>query len=685
MGTTSSLTRRFARDERGVFAVIFGLTAIVLVALAGAVVDFVSLQQSRTTTQVALDAAALALQPRILEPSYNVAEIQTLAQNLVNERLAASGRDDITAVVDTPIIDVANGSLLLEASIQSPTIFVALVGVNRLDARLRSEATRRALALEVAMVLDNSGSMANESRMTNLKSAATCATNILLFDAVDASCNPTAGAAAAEDTRIALVPFTMFVNVGNGNANASWIDRTGASPLHNDNFDNDGDEDTLPSSTPNRFDLFTATGQAWRGCVEARPHRPTSGSTGFLDTDDTVPVSGDTLFVPLFSPDMTRGFANNYLSDGTEVDNNGNPTPLAYPASCDRPSNSSAQCTQTQLRTTCNSSMNNIGCTTQNAGAGSPSGNINFNSNTIYSGARYGAHSDSCSCRTFSSWSGWTRAPGSPTSGNNQTWQRTRNCSGGGYIPMGLSAREAQERVCKYYQPSNASNFTFSFGPNADCTRTAILPLTDNAVTVRSTIAGMTAEGGTNIHEGTVWGLRVLSPTEPFTQGAVYNEATAKFMIVMTDGENTAYNLSNHCGNTQRALTGNCYNSAYGFPYNSANSSTTSTSGGNVLRMGAFSPPVATGGVGTANATLVTQMNERLLQTCTNAKAAGITIYTIGLATDTVSQSTQQVVEDMLLACSSGPEYAYLPESPSDLTQVFRDIAGQLAQLRLAQ
>jgi len=669
MGTTSSLTRRFARDERGVFAVIFGLTAIVLVALAGAVVDFVSLQQSRTTTQVALDAAALALQPRILQPTYNVAEIQTLAQDLVDERLAASGRGDITAVVDMPIVDVANGSLLLEASIQSPTIFVALVGVNRLDARLRSEATRRALAIEVAMVLDNSGSMANESRMTNLKLAATCATNILLFDAVDAACNPTAGAAAAEDTRIALVPFTMFVNVGNGNANASWIDRTGSSPIHNDNFDNDGDEDTLPSSTPNRFDLFTATGQAWRGCVEARPHRATSGSTGFLDTDDTVPVSGDTLFVPLFSPDLVDGVGgNSYLSDSPTV--------------CNRPSTGGAQCAGAQLRTSCNSTMTNGSCTTQSATATPTGGSVNYTDSTLYPNAYYGARPDSCTCPTWSSWSSWSQISGS---GSNRTFQRTRNCVGGGYTPTGLSNRELQERVCKYYQPSNASNFTFSFGPNADCTRTAILPLTDNAVTVRATIAGMTAEGGTNIHEGTVWGLRVLSPTEPFTQGAIYNEATAKFMIVMTDGENTAYNLSSHCGSTQRDLNGNCYNSAYGFPYNSANSSTTSTSGGNVVRMGAFSPPVATGGVGTPNTTLVTQMNQRLLQTCANAKAAGITIYTIGLATETVSQSTQQVVEDMLATCSSGAGYAYLPESPSELTQVFRDIAGQLAQLRLAQ
>jgi len=37
-----NITIRFLTDERGVFAVIFGILAIVLVAVGGAAVDFVS-------------------------------------------------------------------------------------------------------------------------------------------------------------------------------------------------------------------------------------------------------------------------------------------------------------------------------------------------------------------------------------------------------------------------------------------------------------------------------------------------------------------------------------------------------------------------------------------------------------------------------------------------------------------
>ena len=59
------LLNRFRADERGVFAVVFGLMAIVLVAMAGAAVDYTSLENARARTQIALDSAALGLQPKI--------------------------------------------------------------------------------------------------------------------------------------------------------------------------------------------------------------------------------------------------------------------------------------------------------------------------------------------------------------------------------------------------------------------------------------------------------------------------------------------------------------------------------------------------------------------------------------------------------------------------------------------
>lgn len=651
--------RRFARDERGAFAIMFGVMAIVLVALGGAVVDYVTLEQGRNRAQLALDAAALALQPSVFESDFSADQVQTLAQAFVNERVG-NNSVQITTTTGNP----EEGSLYFRARITVPTIFVALVGVHELNANMESEATRKKLALEVVMVLDNSGSMKDHNRMDYLKLAARCATNTLFYDAVvdDAAnsntCVPAPDAALVENVKIGVVPFTMYVNVGPSNKNSGWIDVNARSPIHDDNFDNDDNQATLPTTLPTRFQLFDALGEDWRGCVEARPHIK-SGTlpTEYLDTDDTDVTTGATYFVPLFSPDMVDSIGgNNYVADSPQV--------------CDRPAENGTKCTVRKRRTGCNASMSNSSCTTTILQAEPSGGSVNFTSTSRYPHGTYGARPSTCDCRNAPT--NWTQTGGS---NNNRTFELSYSCSNVGYIPTGLSDRVLQERICKYWGGFSASS-NFSRGPNAECTRTAILPLTSTPATVITTIDSMVAEGGTNIHEGTAWGFRALSPTAPFTEGAPYDEATSKVMIVMTDGENTAYNLSNYCGSAMRNLDGSCYNSAYGFPYNSKNTSTTSSSGGNVERLGQL---------GTSNADLVTAMNERTAQSCTNAKAAGIKIYTIGLSTDKSEQSTPEVVRAMLRACASAPDMAYFPDRPSELKAVFASIANELSALRLVR
>ncbi len=622
MRRTLHLITRFGRDERGVFAVIFGVLAIVLVAMAGAVVDFVSLQQSRTTTQVALDAAALALQPEIFE-DHDPQDIRQRAQALVRERLGASGRQDIIATVDGIDIDVDDGSLRLEAHVTAPTIFVALVGVNQLDARIVSEATRRKLALEVVMVLDNSGSMTTGNRMTHLKTAAACATNILMMG----NCNPTGAETPLEDVMIGIVPFTTLVNVGASLANESWVDRTGAAPKTRDNFDDDHDPATPFNGPIDRIALMNQmNGATWQGCFEAReyPH----------STRDTPPdpAQPETLFTPAFNPDEpdSGGYQVSYLPD--------------TPPSCDRPAGT---CSFVERRTRCNASRNNSSCTAATIVRSTPSGTQNAFVRVGNQQVWVGPHSPECSCRN-PSYGQWEQTGGS---GNNRTFERAGTCSNG-YVPR-YSERIMQERLCKYTNATvtNLSNYLRT--PNAGCPTATILPLTENRASVLSSINAMRAEGGTNIHQGTMWGFHVISPGEPFAQGGPYDEATSKVMIVMTDGENTFYTRSNQ-NNAQ-------FLQAYGYPYNQREGTMSST-----------------------NNSMARRMNTLLLETCQNAKAAGITVYTIGLAIDEVTQITEAEARQLLQDCATAADYAYFPRQPSELVDVFEAIAGQLAQLRLA-
>jgi len=198
-----NLFDRFRRDESGAFAMIFAVMAIVLIATAGATVDFTEMQQARTRAQVALDAAALALQPSIYTDTS--ISIQNKAQALLTNRLA----DGVTtwpscnvtsplnkppcATVATPSINTTNGVLTLTANMIVPLNFVSMLGMQSMTAQVMATSTRKKLGLEVAMVLDNSGSMnftmgynsnvggGLATRMDTLHSAATCATNILFY------------------------------------------------------------------------------------------------------------------------------------------------------------------------------------------------------------------------------------------------------------------------------------------------------------------------------------------------------------------------------------------------------------------------------------------------------------------------------------------------------------------------
>ena len=212
------------------------------------------------------------------------------------------------------------------------------------------------------------------------------------------------------------------------------------------------------------------------------------------------------------------------------------------------------------------------------------------------------------------------------------------------YLSYYASDREHQERLCKY----SGSIDPYAWGPNFDCPAAATLPLSATKQSVLNAINAMSAGGATNIHQGAIWGFRLLSPSEPFSEGRPYNQDTAKALIIMTDGENTMYGANN--------MNGAYYYSPYGFPYNG--------------RIGA---------PGWSSSQLTAEMDARTLESCANAKAAGITIYTIGLNPPNTS------TKSMLEQCATTPSYAYFPTDPTDLNGVFAEIANQLSALRLAQ
>lgn len=303
----TGLIKTFGQDERGVFAVIFGVVAIVLVAFSGSVVDFVKIQKVRSVAQRSMDMTALTLQSSIYSQTSD--EISASATALI---LAQMELLDVDVVLETVIIDVDEGKLFLESRIDIPLDFLGLVGITNIYSRVSSQVVRQQSFLEVALVLDNSGSMNSSSRMSHLKTAASEAVDILFGDVVS---SPTVS--------MGVVPFTSFVNIGASNSSASWLDVFGNSSIANDNFDDDDNDSTIFNGPVNRLQLYNQMSNvAWGGCVDARPHTQTTGLTAHLDTDDTLPelFDADTLFVPSFSPDTIDDWSSwrsDYKSDSS--------------------------------------------------------------------------------------------------------------------------------------------------------------------------------------------------------------------------------------------------------------------------------------------------------------------------------------------------------------------------------
>jgi hypothetical protein len=214
-------------------------------------------------------------------------------------------------------------------------------------------------------------------------------------------------------------------------------------------------------------------------------------------------------------------------------------------------------------------------------------------------------------------------------------------CSGSTW---GKSDLWREQRSCKY---KNARP-SYGLGPNFLCDSNAVTPLTNTLSTLQSAANALQAAGDTNILEGVMWGWRVLSPGQPFTQGKAYGAPNnRKVIILMTDGMNN-YGGSNNMNDS--------YYFTYGFARNGLLGQATSN-----------------------NNTLDGLLDAKTQTACTNAKAAGIVIYTIGFGSGANGSA------GLLQSCATDPSYYYAPQNSSDLDPVFQQIAQSINNLRLSQ
>lgn len=203
-----SLVERFSRNCNGSVAVYFAAAITPLMLAAGVAIDMVQINASTTVLQNAVDAAALSGASSRKTDKDEIQEIVEayLAANKANAVLESIKEIDVK-------LNENNNTLSVTVSGQRPTSLMHLAGIDKVDISATAVVNLPSDGLEVAMVLDVTGSMNAGGRLPALKAAAT--------DFVDTILEAKNNGAYV---RVGVVPFSEYVNVGLSRRNKSWID-----------------------------------------------------------------------------------------------------------------------------------------------------------------------------------------------------------------------------------------------------------------------------------------------------------------------------------------------------------------------------------------------------------------------------------------------------------------------------
>lgn len=237
---------RLAVDRRGMVAAITAMLVVPLVLAIGLAVDTSRMFLVRAKLSQAVDAAALAA-----GQANDVASVEADAQRI----FAANYPDTyMGAGVDLPEVnyDPDTGQVEIIARTEMPTMFMQLAHIETLDVEARALVVREQRGMELALVLDVSGSMCGPTastgkKCTNPAGSRLAALKTAAKDLIDIVYGPNE---TAEDLHVSVVPFNARVKIGT--TRSSWL--TGGVP------------------------------SGWEGCVE-----PRSGTAAF---DDTPPSGG---------------------------------------------------------------------------------------------------------------------------------------------------------------------------------------------------------------------------------------------------------------------------------------------------------------------------------------------------------------------------------------------------------
>lgn len=653
MNRMAGLVRRLMTATEGGVAMLYAIALPVMVLMAIAGVDLHRASTVRMNLQDALDAATLAA-ARSPDADTNE-ELQTIGLAALRANLASypniTLREDMThfTLADN---DTVQATAKVDVGAMVANMLLPPYGQmseNEIQVGTTAEVKRSSTDLEVALVLDITGSM-DGTRLTDLKTASKDLVDLVI------KTNQT-----INKTRMSLVPYSMGVNVGDY-ADDVRGELTGTTAITAASWAWPSTSDkTITNITRASPGVITSNNHGfqdgqfiWISGVEGmtqvngKAYRVTSAATNTFRIQTTSNGGASWTTVNTTSGNGYSSYTRNGKARRCQT----------YACEVVFTSNNHGLQTGDQTRVMGVRGMTLISNTRQSIN------NVDeiSGSNIYYDVTRLSANTFAVNAQgpLYNSFTG---------NGTSQClevgceYYKFTNQDGNDRVYWATDCVTERTGTDAYTDTGYGSAYvgrhytgTDSVG-SGGCMTTPITPLTSSKETLKEQIEDFKAEGGTSGHIGTAWGWYTLAPNfnslwptdnRPDPYGT---HGLQKIMILMTDGEfNAIYckgvraqNSGEGGGTSDRKI--NC-NAENGSPFTQA------------------------------------------VSLCTAMKAKGVIVYTVGFDISSVTDKTPNVVDtakEVMAKCATDSTKVYYPENGSALKQSFAAIGKSISELRISR
>jgi Flp pilus assembly protein TadG len=616
--------RRFAGADAGNVAVIFTIAAIPIISFVGAAIDYSRVNNARSSMQAAMDSAALMVSKDLSSGKITTSQISSSAQAYFSALYTNPEAQNVSL---TTIYTANNGNLgntvQLTGSGKIVTDFMKIAGFPTLNFGTTSTTAWGNVKMRVALALDNTGSMAQDGKLTALIGAVAGSGG--LIDQLSSLAKNNG------DVYISMIPFAKVVNVGSNNYGAGWIDWT----------------DWLNPPTTQPANTVGGNYQAslpmnWHAVGPGVNCPFTNSSGGFTCTASptsasnasTIPSTGTYKGYICPSVDYNSHTQYNGCWDSELVTS----TPTVFcsgSSSCACPTGAaSCSCTGSGGSKSCkapiyihNWTQPSLADTTHNTNQPRVNAFVGFQGNAWTSANSTPTVKNVWTQTSTNPISNWTGC----VTDRTQSYDETGDAPSGSNVATLFPANQYYENGIAYCSSSASPNLE------------TVMPLTYDWSTLKTNVNAMQPTGGTDQSVGLAWAWQSLLQTGPIPAPAEdANTTYNRVIILLSDGLNTEDRWP-----------------AYG------NGSTQNT----------------TAGVGDIDTRQAAQCQniKNLIDPQTNGPM--YTIYTIQVNTSSPADPTSTVLKN----CASDASKFFMLTSSSQIASTFTTIGTALSQLRVAR